>query len=315
MKRANPRLIGAFTVGGLALGVLAIVLFGSARLFERSTRFVLFFDQSVSGLRVGAPVSFRGVTVGRVERIPLSWPGQSLEDARIPVIVDVDHARIDAAQLGLDLNDRAAVDRLIRRLGLRAQLESQSLVTGLKYIQLDLRPETPIELEPSVRDTYQQIPTVPTDLMAATESLSQVAASLGRIDYEELAQTVQRAIAGIDALVRSPQVASTLQSVEATMISVRELTLDVSQQIDPLGTELRATSADARDALVSLKRTMDSVQLIIDPESPLIHAAEAALAEVRRAALSVELLADGVERDPSSLVFGKAMTAEDARSR
>ena len=310
MKRANPRLIGAFTVGGLALGVLGVVVFGSGRLFERSTRFVLFFDQSVAGLRVGAPVSFRGVAVGRVERVPLAWPGQSLEDARIPVIIDVDHARIDAAQLGLDLDDRAAVDRLIRILGLRAQLESQSFVTGLKYVQLDLRPETPIELEEAVRDTFQQIPTIPTDLMATTESLSQVAASLGRIDYEELVATLQRAIQGIDSFVRSPQVESTLQSVEATMVSVRELSRDLSRQIDPLGTELRGASTDARETLVSLRRTMEALQLVVDPKSPLIHAAEAALAEVRRAAQSVERLADGVERDPSSLVFGKTAAVE-----
>ena len=65
-KSANKTLIGAFVVGATALLLLAIAVFGSGKLFQTTSRYVLFFDGSISGLSVGSPVLFRGVPVGRV---------------------------------------------------------------------------------------------------------------------------------------------------------------------------------------------------------------------------------------------------------
>ena len=70
-KKISPTLIGVFVVGALALIVIAILVFGSGRLFRQSRDFVLYFDNSVNGLRVGAPVKFKGVEVGSVKDIRL----------------------------------------------------------------------------------------------------------------------------------------------------------------------------------------------------------------------------------------------------
>ena len=71
-KSANKTLIGAFVVGATALLLLAIAVFGSGKLFQTTSRYVLFFDGSISGLSVGSPVLFRGVPVGRVVEIRLT---------------------------------------------------------------------------------------------------------------------------------------------------------------------------------------------------------------------------------------------------
>ena len=71
-KPANKTLIGAFVVGATALLLLAIAVFGSGKLFQTTSRYVLFFDGSISGLSVGSPVLFRGVPVGRVVEIRLT---------------------------------------------------------------------------------------------------------------------------------------------------------------------------------------------------------------------------------------------------
>ena len=66
-KQANKTMIGLFVVGAIVLLVAAIVLLGSGRYFKKTHRYVAFFEGSVKGLAVGAPVMFRGVRIGKVE--------------------------------------------------------------------------------------------------------------------------------------------------------------------------------------------------------------------------------------------------------
>ena len=62
-KKANPALVGGFVLGALALAVVAVMIFGSGRLFHQTERYVLYFQGSMTGLNVGSPVVFRGVEV------------------------------------------------------------------------------------------------------------------------------------------------------------------------------------------------------------------------------------------------------------
>ena len=67
-KRLNPAAVGVFVLGALALTVMAVVLFGSGKLFRKTHEFVIYFGGDVSGLRVGAPVKFKGVEIGQVNQ-------------------------------------------------------------------------------------------------------------------------------------------------------------------------------------------------------------------------------------------------------
>ena len=70
-KKISPALIGAFVLGALVLLIVAVIAFGSGQLFRKTQEFVLYFDGSVNGLHVGAPVKFKGVEVGSVKDIRL----------------------------------------------------------------------------------------------------------------------------------------------------------------------------------------------------------------------------------------------------
>ena len=92
-QRVSPTLIGAFVLGAVLLAVTAVVLIGSGRFFRRTSPFVLYFPGSVNGLRIGAPVKFRGVEIGSVEDIRLQLqPDQSV--SRIPVLIGIDPEKI-----------------------------------------------------------------------------------------------------------------------------------------------------------------------------------------------------------------------------
>ena len=88
-KKISPTLIGGFVVGALALLVIAVIAFGSGQLFRKTREFVLYFDSSVNGLRIGAPVKFRGVEIGSVKDIRFQLD-EDTQVNKIPVIIEID---------------------------------------------------------------------------------------------------------------------------------------------------------------------------------------------------------------------------------
>src|SRR5260370_1892141 len=151
-KRINPGTVGAFVLGGVGMILAAVVIFGSANLFRKTHEFVIYFSGDINGLRVGAPVKFKGVEIGQVKRIKLRLEqevnrqnGQLRADLRIPVIIELDEEKIVShGGTSIDLDDPHTVPNLIRE-GIRAQLGSDSFVPGLMYGPLDIQPNTPVQ--------------------------------------------------------------------------------------------------------------------------------------------------------------------------
>lgn len=150
-KRISPTAIGIFVVGSFALMVAAIVLVGSGSLFKKPGRFVCMFQGDVNGLRIGAPVKFKGVQIGTVEEIKLSLePSEGelrpdLKELRLPVIIGIDREMItQRGGTGHALSQPGLEDLVAR--GMRAQLDTESLLTGLLFVDLDLHPNAPLNL-------------------------------------------------------------------------------------------------------------------------------------------------------------------------
>jgi paraquat-inducible protein B len=132
---------------------------------------VLFFEGSVKGLNVGSPVKFRGVDIGMVKNIQLSINPDDLEFF-VPVYVEIFENRISI--LGdkrvEQFDDEEAVDTLVAEMGLRAQLQMQSLLTGQLFINYDFYPDTPIK-KVGLDEKVYEVPTIPTTLQIFTETV------------------------------------------------------------------------------------------------------------------------------------------------
>jgi paraquat-inducible protein B len=332
-KKVSPTLIGTFVVGALALIVIAVLAFGSGRLFRHTKEFVLYFDSSVNGLRVGAPVKFRGVEVGSVKEILLRLE-QDMTVQRIPVIIEIDLEKIiSRGATGAILKDSQTFKTAIDQ-GLRGQLQMESLVTGLLYVGFDVFPGSQARFVQvsGERHKYQEIPTVPTELQRVEETVAEVLAKLQDIDLKELASSVTQTVNGVNQLVASPALHSTLRSLEQTMpkvdeavASIRQVSVTLDSNIKSLSDNLEKTSTEARHAftqtaaavkqtegaLKEVETTMASVRAVIDPDSPTFYDLTRTLKEVSAAAHSLRLLANYVERNPRALIFGKPETKED----
>ena len=88
-KKINTTSIGLFIVTGLALGVTGLLLFSSSKMFSKTRDLIVYFDESLNGLHEGAPVKFRGVTVGSVKRVMAQF-NQATNDNAMPVIIEIE---------------------------------------------------------------------------------------------------------------------------------------------------------------------------------------------------------------------------------
>jgi paraquat-inducible protein B len=317
-QRISPTLIGAFVVGAVLLAVMAVGLIGSGRLFRRTAPFVLYFPGSVNGLRIGAPVKFRGVEIGSVEDIRLQLQAdQSVY--RIPVIIGIDPEKITS--LGGSetiLNSPAEYQSAIDG-GLRGQLQTESFVTGVLFVALEYFPGSPATFvqQPSTRKfRYREIPTEPSSTEKARMALTQVLTHLAESDLKGLVDSAREAISGLHQLVGSPDLKAAIRSLGDVAGrlgdaagSVSQLATGVDSNVSSLTAELRQTNVKAGAMIDQAGRILQHTDSAFT-DSPVLYELTRTLQEVSAAARSVRLLTSYLGRNPSAVIFGKPVARE-----
>jgi paraquat-inducible protein B len=332
-KKISPAMIGAFVLGAIALIVIAILVFGSGRLFRQTRNFVLYFDTSVNGLRVGAPVKVKGVEIGSVKDIRL-LVGEGTGGDKIPVIIEIDLKKLIQRGAAVAADDPEAMHRAIVDRGIRGQLDMESLVTGLLYVALDFFPGTPINLvqKPGGDYDYPEIPTLPTTLEQAKGALTRVISKLEDIDFKELGANLQATLKGVNRTVNSPEIESVLRSlarlmpkVDQAVVNIRNLAGTTEDKVKILADDLQHTSGDARlalkqagDALKQTQETMKraeaavaNIETLTDLDSTVYYELVKGLRDVSSSARSLRSLTDYLERNPRALIFGKPNSKEN----
>jgi paraquat-inducible protein B len=245
------------------------------------------------------------VPIGAVDEILLALP-EKPRDPRIPVIIEIDGDRMTELGATRDLVVTPdMMDRLIREGGLRAQLQSQSLITGQLYIGLDLVPESPLELVLPPGSPYPEIPTLPTTLEQAQAKIQQVLDRLSRIDFEGFGKSLTGAVDGLSRIVNSEELRSTLVSLREALVGVRDAANALRAGVQPLGGSVTATTKELQGALQRLQKTLEKLDTLTDPQAPLVYGVTTTLRDLDEAARAVRQLAEHLDRDPGALIRGK----------
>jgi paraquat-inducible protein B len=321
-KRVRPAVVGAFVLGGLGLALLTVVLLGSGRLFQQKMRFVLYFSSDVNGLRVGAPVKFRGVEIGSVVRIMLNL-GNSMQaaranpaDIRIPVVIEINQHQILSHGVEAHLDDPVEVRRLIDD-GLRGQLAVESILTGLLYVDLEMYPNTPAHYFLGSNAPYPEIPTVPTTLEQAQMTAQKVVAQLEKIDFGALIKSLTETATALHELVTAPKLRQSISSLNdaavnlsAASVSIRKVANNLNARVVPMSDDLRTTTEQARAALKQTQETLAAIQVTFAPGSPVDYELQQALSQTAQAARSVRELSNYLQRNPSAVLRGRATSGE-----
>ena len=280
--------------GAAAANDATFTLFDDERLaMKRSEaqleKYIAYFDDSIRGLSVGAQVEFRGFVVGEVRSIEMEFDREKRE-FRFPVEFalyrDVLPARIARAEKnGVPIDADALYERAIHKRGLRAQLRTGNLLTGTKYLALDfIKNAAPIPEGRPMKDAAGNriVPTVPGSFDELQETLSSIAKKIDQIPFDQLATETKRS----------------LQQLQVSMKEADKLLKNVNDNVAP---EITAT-------LNEVKKTMKSANdALLSTDSPVQQDLRGTLLELNRAAASVKLLTDYLQRHPESLLRGKAL--------
>jgi paraquat-inducible protein B len=188
-NRVNKTMIGLFVVMAMGLLMIGIVVFGSGQLFKRTNKFVLYFDGSVKGLAIGAPVMFRGVSIGAVKDISLIYDSNA-GTVLLPVIVEIEQGRIKGAP---SFGEKDGDTKMIA-LGLRGKLEILNFLTGQLLISFDFYPFKQTELRGILKE-YPELPTLPTS--------PDIFELMNELPVKEIARNLESTSRGIEEFVNS----------------------------------------------------------------------------------------------------------------
>jgi len=333
MKKNKSLSIGAFIVGAILLVFLALLFFSGGDLFSQKERVVMYFEGSVQGLQVGAPIKLKGVILGEITDIQINFDSNTQDNGNknnsaknIVTAVTGDLALKRISRKGTEVSIEFFEEAI--KNGLRAQLNFQSFLTGLLYVELDFFPDTPATLY-GFKKNYLELPTVATGFEELTKNLQE-------INLKGLVNNLDKLTLHLNKIVASGMIEQTLGSVKIaadsfthtantmgqdvslltknlsrTSSQLDQLLVSLNQQTPVVALELRASMVQLQKSLVELDKATNSVHQSFSEDSPLVNQLNETLDEVSRSAQAFRTLSETIDQQPEAFLRGKKLTDKD----
>jgi paraquat-inducible protein B len=261
-----------------------------------AAHYVLYFNESLRGLSVGAPVTLLGLPGGEVTDVGLDLDPKTMRvRGRVEIVsyperlvAHLNEKQLAAgrAMLRSGQERHALMQRLVEQRGLRAQLKSGNLVTGQLFIALDFYPDAAKAKIDWSRDPVE-IPVVPSTAQDLETKITGIVAKLDKLPYEAIGTDVTKVLVTLN------------QTLQDASKAVNRIDADVTPELKSIVRELRGTIASADGILKSTDTSL------VGKDAPAQQELRDALQEIARAARSLRVLTDYLERHPEALIRGK----------
>lgn len=327
--KVSPTVVGFFVLGAMLLGIIALLSFGSFNFLTKPSRFMVYFDESVSGLDLGSSVKFRGVRVGRVSQVNLTYDA-STNQSVVAVLCEFNrNVLTDPAGRPIDLTDRGELEDMIAA-GLRAELGIAGLATGLLYVELDMKDpaEYPVPHRDIVPIDFAIIPAAPSAISEFQASFTEILANIKDVDFAGLTHEMhglltdtRQQIQNLDTtaistevtatarayrqIAESPEIPTILTNLDGALTDLRATLNSFDGSLAPAAEELTLTLQRLRQNLDSLEDATNNASRFIAAQNGLGSEAADALRQLGEAARAVGRLADFLERNPNALLSGR----------
>lgn len=326
-SKLNPATVGMFVLGALLLFVVGFLSFGGSNIFHKPARFMVYFDESVSGLDPGAPIKFYGVRVGRVAAVSARYDAATRK-ALVQTVCEINRSVLtDSEGVEIDLTNATQLQTFIDR-GLRAKLNFTG-ITGLLFVELSI--EDPREHPANPRFMTEALPVVPaiaSPISEVQQSLVEIVADIKQVDFAGLSKQVKTllnttnakiavldlktlsdkvggAADAVSAFISSPEARQTFVNLNAALNDLRVVLARLDGNVGPVSDELKKTLTEAQNALKSLESTAVTTQQFVAAQGNVGEELTASLRQLGDAAAALERLSDTISRNPSSLIVGK----------
>jgi paraquat-inducible protein B len=322
-QKINTTSIGLFIVTGLALGLGGLLLFSSSKIFTDTQEVIVYFDESLNGLNVGAPVKYRGVTIGSVKRVMVRY-NQATNDYAMPVILELQE-RLLKERLGEPVAafTEEFIEERIKR-GLRASLQTESLVTGVLYVDIRPNPNAPPPAYHQLDKLYPELPTEPTQIQKLFNNLAsldiksvetnlnglliKLNATVSELQMAEISLNMTNLLVSMNRLATSPDLTNGMAALRPTLDQFRELGARLSNRVDPLADSITNTLVEVNRSLGQIRGAAENLKLMLAPDSPVRNDLNLALEQIAGAAQSISTLVDFLKQHPNALITGRYLT-------
>jgi paraquat-inducible protein B len=330
-KTASPTLIGLFTLAGVLLAAASLILFGASRFFEKTSRIVLYFDQSANGLLVGSEARFGGVRIGRVASIRVLVDSKNNRKI-IPVVVELSEKDLhyvgSTSGGSIDFASDEGVKSAVAD-GLRARMKQQSLLTGQLYIEFDIAPDKPgFVYTPEHKPPFPAVPTMGTELDAIISGISDglkkfnnldlatvmkdlrdvltaTKTQISALDLKSINDNVLGITTDVRTLTGNKKLAKAIDTLEEALTSFNDLSKKANQGIDPLLKDFEKVMQQATAGLEKIKEASADISNVTNPRAPVLMRLQNVLEEAERASRAIKELANELKRNPGTLLRGK----------
>ena len=329
-KPVNPYTLGAFLVGSLTLLIVAILVFGGGQFLKKKTEYVIFFDGALNGLNIGAPVKLQGVQIGTVKEISLELDQKFVRISK-PVVIEIDPGvLLDASgkplHIASSMEERKKNTQRLIDSGLKAQLQTQSLLTGLLYVEVNFFRDEPLQLTGINYKELPELPSVPTTVDQIKSTADELLSKFRQLPIEDMVKDLAVTLKEIKDIATSDELKKNRADLTKTLVETEQLVTNLNKGLVPLLNNMNGTMVDTRNlvqqftqdmkpVLISSEKTLNtatsvllesnhalgSVEALAAPDAPLWQSLEA----LRDAAQSTKDLTDYLERHPDSILYGK----------
>jgi len=266
--KISPATVGMFILGALAIFIVGFLSFGGSNIFSKPSRFLIYFEESVSGLDPGAPLKFNGVRIGRVAAVNVRYDATT-KKALVQTICEINrNVLTDSVGVMIDLTNPAELQGLIDR-GLRARLNLTG-ITGLLFVELDFEDVRKYPADPRfMAESYPVVPAIPSPISEVQQSIVEIVANLKQVDFAGLSQQVKTLLtatnekvsaldvkvlgdkvgAAADAVttfVNSPEARQTFLNLNAALTDLRVVLARIDGNVGPISDELKRRSPTRR---------------------------------------------------------------------
>ncbi|ODT99161.1 MAG: hypothetical protein ABS83_02880 [Rhodospirillales bacterium SCN 65-16] len=277
--------------------------------FGEQIKLVSYFPGSVAGLTPGADVTFHGLKIGEVTDVGLVFDQQT-DRVLAPVRYRVEAGRVANLAKAQGMEPEKIAEQMIQR-GLRATLESPSLITGAKIVAFQVVPDAkPGELR-KVGDHY----VIPSAEVGGFDSITRAASELlskiNRIDFDRIGNSLVNAATGIDNTVNGPQIKATLAALEKAMLDVQDIARKLDKDATPALRRLPEIAQQLQDAVTKANRLIGSVDKGYGDQSKFHRDLDRLIPQLTDAARSIRALSDLLTRHPEALIQGRTNTGKE----
>lgn len=318
MRKANYYKIGVFVILGFIIVVVGIVVFGAGKFFREKATIETYFDQSVQGLDVGAPLKFQGVQIGNVSEIAFVFNYYKTENNYVLVRSQIYPDKVGIRKIRgktLSEDERKALLQGMIDKGLRLELASQG-ITGLAFLNMTyLDPRRHRDLPIDWKPDYFYVPSSPGTITLITQAVENLTQTLGSIDIKGIADKVDQLLTTTNKVVEDAQIAAVSQDIRKLVASLennsRELDAileseDVQQSLKDLSEALKNIETSSQEfpkTVAEINRALREINRFISDKQ---DQSDLVLDDIRRISEDFSELMDTAKKYPSWVFFGNA---------